>query len=328
MKTILAIDGGGVKGIIPLHALVRLESRTRQACGDLFDMIAGTSTGSVIAAGLSLGISARGLLAMYRNLAEQAFKRLPLWRIALNLGNHRYDNFFIEKTLDELGADRPLNSLPNDILITAKNTRSGQTDFLVRDNPANAQRWGTMSLKDAVLASIAAPTYFPAHGARVLGEDFVWVDGGVGVSGNPCYQAAVEALHYSGGEYPPGDTRLMSFGTGRSPHKIRPDRATALDWASWTLSELLDDAAEWQTYVTRQEYGDTGRMDFRRYQLDLAPDVMKLLDVEIPAGSEVTAIQLDSVWAVELLDRIGRGFAAAIDFDDPAGLILRTSATW
>lgn len=328
MKTILTVDGGGVKGMIPLHALVRLESYTGQPCQELFDMIAGTSTGSVIAAGLSLGISARGLLAMYRNLAEQAFQRLPLWQIVFNLGNHRYDNSFIENTLDEFGADRPLNSLPNDIIITAKNTRTGRTDFFVRDNPANARLWGTMSLKDAVLASIAAPTYFPAHSARVHGKDHTWVDGGVSVSGNPAYQAAVEALHYSGGAYAPGETRMLAFGTGRSPHAINPGRATALDWASWTLSELLDDASEWQTYVTRQEYGKTGRVDFRRYQLDLAPDVMDRLGVDVPPGTDVTMIRLDSVWAVELLDRIGRGFAAAIDFDDPDGLELRTTAGW
>lgn len=328
MKTILSIDGGGIKGIIPLHALVRLESHSGKACNDIFDMIAGTSTGSVIAAGLSLGISARGLLAMYRNLAEQAFQRLPIWQILLTLGNHRYRVDFIADTLDELGADRPLNSLPNDIMITAKNTRTGRTNFFVRDNPNNASRWGTMSLKDAVLASVAAPTYFPAHSARVLGQDYTWVDGGVSVSGNPCYQAAVEALHYSGGAYVPGETRMLAFGTGRSPHAIDPSRATALDWASWTLAELLDDAAEWQTYVTRQEYGETGRIDFRRYQLDLAPDVMEYLGVDVPPDSDVSSIRLDSVWAVDLLDQIGRKFAAEIDFNNPDGLVLRTRTGW
>lgn len=328
MKTILSIDGGGIKGIIPLHALVRLESHTGKPCSDIFDMIAGTSTGSVIAAGLTLGISARGLLAMYRNLAEQAFQRLPIWRILLNLGNHRYSNDFIASTLDELGADRPLNSLPNDIMITAKNTRTGRTNFFVRDNPGNSGRWGTMSLEDAVLASVAAPTYFPAHSGRVLGKDYTWVDGGVSVSGNPCYQAAVEALHYSNGKYVPGETRMLSFGTGRSPHAIDPFKATALDWASWTLSELLDDAAEWQTYVTQQEYGKTSRIDFRRYQLDLAQDVMERLGVAVPPGTDVSSIRLDSVWAVELLDQIGRQFAAEIDFNDPGGLVLPTGSGW
>lgn len=328
MKTILSIDGGGIRGIIPLAALVKLEARSGQPCRHFFDMVAGTSTGAVIAAGLAMGVSARGLLALYRNLAQEAFRHLPFWQIALNLGNHRYDNSFIEQTLDTIGADRPLNSLPVDVMITAKNTGTGRTDFFVRDHPSNARLWGTLSLKDAVLASIAAPTYFPAHSANVLGESHTWVDGGVSVSGNPCYQAAVEALHYSDGEFQPGNTRMYSFGTGRSPHPIEPKTASFVGWARWTLSELMDDASEWQSSVTQREYGQTGRMEFRRYQVDLAPDVMDVLGVDVPADRQVGEINLDSVWAIDLLTEVGQTFADRIDFDAQDGLHLKTSAGW
>ncbi|HLF36767.1 MAG TPA: patatin-like phospholipase family protein, partial [Anaerolineales bacterium] len=224
MKRILSIDGGGVRGIIPLACLIQLEAQEGKPCKEIFNMIAGTSTGAVIAAGLAIGISARGLLALYRNLAESAFQALPFWKIAANLGNHRYSNEFISRTLSEIGADRELNSLPVDILITGKNTATSRTDFFVRDNPGNASLWGRLSLRDSVLASIAAPTYFPAHSAELGGVQHTWVDGGVGVAGNPCYQAAVEAIHYSAGAYPPGDTRLLSFGTGSSPHPVNPKR--------------------------------------------------------------------------------------------------------
>ena len=74
MRTILSIDGGGVRGIIPLACLVRLESRLGRPCREIFDMAAGTSTGAVIAAGIALGVSARGLLALYRELATEAFQ--------------------------------------------------------------------------------------------------------------------------------------------------------------------------------------------------------------------------------------------------------------
>jgi len=328
MKTILSIDGGGIRGIIPLACLVRLEAQLGQPCRQFFDMVAGTSTGAVIAAGLALGISARGLLALYRNLAEEAFQRLPLWQIILNLGNHRYSNQFISQTLDVMGADRTLNSLPIDVLITAKNLNSSKTDFFVRDKDSNARRWGTVSLKDAVLASIAAPTYFPAHEAVVLGETYQWVDGGVSVSGNPSYHAAVEALHYTAGEFPPGNTRMYSFGTGRAPHLVDPRRANALDWARWTLAELMDDASDWQSEVTRREYQDTGKLEFRRYQLDLAADVMETLGVSLPPGRLPGQIDLDSVWAVESLMQIGRAYAELVDFDAPEGFHLRTEAGW
>lgn len=324
MKRILSIDGGGVRGIIPLACLVRLEAKEGKPSREIFDMVAGTSTGAIIAAGIGVGISARGLLALYRELATEAFQRLPWWKILLNGGNHRYSNDFIDRTLAQVGADLPLNSLPFDVMITGKNTQTGRTDFFVRDNPGNSQIWGTMSLKDAVLASIAAPTYFPAHTAQVMGKEYTWVDGGVGVAGNPCYQAAVEALYYTKGGYQPGDVQMLSFGTGRALHPIDPQRANAIAWAGWVLSELLEDSADWQTYVTRREYGLSDRLDFRRYQLDLAPDVMSYLGVEVPPGTDLAGLGMDAAWAMDLLESIGKAFAARIDFDDPNGLELDT----
>jgi len=327
MKTILSIDGGGVRGIIPLACLVRLESRLGKPCREIFDMAAGTSTGAVIAGGIALGISARGLLALYRELAEEAFHRLPWWQVVLNGGNHRYRIDFIARLLTEMGAHLPLNSLPLDVLITAKNTRNGRTDFFVRDQEGNARLWGDLPLRDAVLASIVAPTYFPPHVATYRGTEYVWVDGGVGVAGNPCYQAAVEALHYSGGRYVPGETRMLSFGTGRLPHTIDARRANIADWAGWVLAELLEDSADWQTYITRREYGQPGRLDFRRYQLDLSPKIMAELGVEVPEGVDVSKIGMDAAWAVDLLERIGRAFADRIDFDAPGGLDLGTPSS-
>jgi hypothetical protein len=211
-----------------------------------------------------------------------------------------------------------------DVLITAKNVRTSRTDFFVRDNPGNASRWGALPLRDAVLASIAAPTYFPAHEAALRGKRHVWVDGGVGVAGNPSYHAAVEAIHYSGGAYPPGDTRMLSFGTGSSPHPLQADKASLFDWLQWVISELLEDTSDWQTVVTRREYDRTGRIDLRRYDLDLAPDVVRLLGVQVPKDQDVTRIGLDAVWAVDLLTDIGRAFAARIDFANPDGFELRS----
>lgn len=325
MRTVLSIDGGGVRGIIPLSCLVQLEAHEGKTCREMFDMIAGTSTGAIIAAGVAIGISARGLLALYRNLAQQAFQQIPWWEAVANLGNHRYSNEFIVRTLTEVGADVPLNSLEVDVLITAKNLDSSHTDFFVKDGPGNAGVWGTMSLVDAVLASIAAPTYFPVHTALVNGREYTWVDGGVGVAGNPCYHAAVEALHFTAGKYPPGETRLLSFGTGRTPHAIDGKSANALQWGMWIIDELLEDTADWQTYVTRLEYGASGRIDFRRYQLDLAPSVMEKLGVTVPPGVDVSKIGMDTTWAVPLLEEIGHAFARRIDFDAPGGLDLPAS---
>lgn len=327
MKKILSVDGGGIRGIIPLACLVELERQEGKPSHEIFDMVAGTSTGSIIAAGIALGLSARGLLALYRDLARQAFERLPWWKVLANLGNHRYGNEFIARRLDEIGADKPLNAFSTDILITAKNTITSRTDFFVRDAPGNASQWGTLNLDDAVLASIAAPTYFPPHSAVVKGVRHTWVDGGVGVAGNPSYHAAVEAIHYTAGRYLPGEISMYSFGTGRRPHPINAEGANILQWAFWSLTEILEDAGDWQTFVTRREYDLSGKLDMRRYQLDLSTDVMQQLNITIPDGVDVSTIGMDAVWAVDLLESIGRSFAARIDFSDPDGLELDTQQT-
>jgi hypothetical protein len=325
MKTILSVDGGGIRGIIPLACLVQLEKKLGKPAPELFDMVAGTSTGAIIAAGIALGMSARGLLALYRDLARKAFQRIPWWQVLFNLGNHRYSNRFIAARLNEIGANRPLNELTMDVLITAKNIRTSRTDFFVRDGPGNASLWGSIPLKDAVLASIAAPSYFPAHRAQIGGIEHTWVDGGVGVAGNPVYHAAVEAIHYSTGRYTPGDTRLLSFGTGLRPHPIDAMKANILQWGLWALSESLEDANEWQTFVTRKEYAETGRIDVRRYQLDLAKDVLENLEISLPPKRELEDLDMDAVWAIELLESIGRAFADRIDFDHPDGFVLKSS---
>ncbi len=205
---------------------------------------------------------------------------------------------------------------------------TSRTDFFVRDGPGNASMWGTIKLRDAILASIAAPTYFPPHKAEVGGATHSWVDGGVGVAGNPSYHAAVEALHYSAGTYLPGETRLLSFGTGSRPHPIDPFKANLLQWGLWALSESLEDANEWQTFVTRKEYDQTGRIDFRRYQIDLAEDVMDYLEISVPKGRSLDDLDMDAVWAVDLLENIGRAFAHQIDFDQPGGFVLESSMKW
>lgn len=101
-----------------------------------------------------------------------------------------------------------------------------------------------------------------------------------------------------------------------------------IDWGLWVLDELLEDTGEWQTFVTEREYEQTDRIDFRHYQLDLEEDVMEVIGVEIPEDVEVSNINLDAVWAIELLSEIGKAFGDHIDFDDPDGLTLRTELGW
>ena len=101
----------------------------------------------------------------------------------------------------------------------------------MKDNPRNAQTTGTLRLVDCAVASAAAPTYFAPWTIQIGDRAVVLVDGGVGVTGNPVYQACVEAFYYD--DFTPDDTRVVSLGTGYFPsgdrHAERPVRLARVD---------------------------------------------------------------------------------------------------
>jgi hypothetical protein len=127
------------------------------------------------------------------------------------------------------------------------------------------------------------------------------VDGGVGVAGNPVYQACVEAFYFTG-SYTPEDTTVISLGTGRFQSYSNPGGLLAIiPWITWTLNELLDSANEQQTELVQRHFPE---MPFYR----LSPD-MKAIEPSLKKG-----IGQDDIKAIPLLKRIGEKFAATIDW--------------
>lgn len=212
-RRILSIDGGGIRGIIPLCALAALERTTGRPARETFSFVAGTSTGALIAAAVAAGIPARQVLDLYVTRARGLFATYP-WSLPQRvLLGYLYSTRTLHDLItDELGAARgwTLNDAPIDLLITAKRVADGMPWYFVRDNPRNARRTGRLALADCATASAAAPTYFQPwtvpedtatlpRGAEPVGT---LVDGSVGVAGNPAYQACVEAFDYAEGSSP------------------------------------------------------------------------------------------------------------------------------
>ena len=293
MRRILTIDGGGVRGIIPALLLGALERATGRPTRETFDMIAGTSTGAVLAAGLAAGISAERLVALYAERSPQVFRSVPLLSgLRRLITGTLYDTGTLHALVrEEIGADARdwrLNDAPIDLLITAKRLADGMPWYSVRDNPANSCRAGGFRLADAVTASAAAPTYFAPWSIVPIGE---LIDGGIGVAGNPVYQACVEAFNYTSA-YEPADTLVVSLGTGKLLRRERP--VWLLSWLGWLLSELLRSPAEQQTELVHRHYPDTPF-----YRLDLE------LEREVP---------LDAVGRIPELRRAGERLASAVDW--------------
>jgi hypothetical protein len=128
------------------------------------------------------------------------------------------------------------------------------------------------------------------------------VDGGVGVAGNPVYQACVEAFYYTG-EYAPEETTVVSLGTGRFAAAAIP--TWIWPWLNWVIGQLLSSPGEEQTEIVQRHFPQT-----RLYRLDLA------LEQDIP---------LDGVGSIDLLVEYGKRLADAVDW---AAILAGTETTF
>src|SRR5258708_5482205 len=216
----IAIDGGGIRGIIPARALSMLEQKVGRSSHDIFRLVAGTSTGSLIAAGIATGLGAEKIHQQYVTLGQDVF-RPSLQTFLWPLFNHRYPVKPLEEILSQAFGKRTLQDFweaqpQTDMVITIFDVVENRTRFL-KPWKTEYRNW---PLVKAVLASSAAPTYFPSVDGR-------FVDGGVGSYGNPAYLAAFEILYFLGREdqgaerWRPEETTLISLGTGRDPNQIK-----------------------------------------------------------------------------------------------------------
>ena len=267
-RRLLSIDGGGLCGLIPAEALIAIEKQLDQLTGDpqrlcnRFDLIGGTSTGAILAAGIAKGLSATELRDFYINFGPKIFKKVFLpeqfW--------HKYPSGPIEQHLREvLGADTTLDSnlLKTMILLTVKNATL-DSDWFFTTNPNNRFFATNRKLRlwEIVRSSSAAPTYFPPHTMAIPGpggqaQDYEFIDGGVSSYNNPSLQVFLEATvpEYGIG-WPMGVNNLLliSLGTGFCPVTIEEGKAAHYNlvcWAQYVLKELMNEANLEQNMLMR-----------------------------------------------------------------------------
>lgn len=237
MITILSIDGGGIRGLIPAVILAEIERRTGKPVCALFDYIAGTSTGGVIAAMLTIP-DARGrpkytaekVKSLYEELGRSVFHSSLLRKIftAGGLLRPRYSSKRLCRHLDDYLGSARLHSALTEILITAYETQSG-TPWFFKSRFAAVHRSNEDDplLSQVAFATSAAPTYFPPC---KIGERLCFIDGGI-FAGNPAMCAYAEARRRN-----PQETSFLvvSLGTGKQldRHPFRQIRNWgALRWA-------------------------------------------------------------------------------------------------
>ncbi|MGQ0801355.1 MAG: patatin-like phospholipase family protein [Pseudomarimonas sp.] len=372
-KRILALDGGGLRGIVTLGYLKRIESLLRERhgghpdfrLGHYFDLIAGTSTGAIIAAGLAIGLSVDELITHYVKLGRKVFKGSFFRRGKLR---ERYDKEELIEELKKVFGDRSLGdpSLCTGLLVISKRMDTGSL-WPLGNNPKGryfSAKAGSTTIANSdyplwqvVRASTAAPTYFVPEKIIIAREDGKdakqgeFVDGGVSPFNNPALQALMYAsLEGYRVNWPTGENQLLivSVGTGTGDPG-RPTSGVAALAGISALESLMDDCAtlvetlmQWlsngsDARVIDRELGNLGNdllagkptFGYRRYQLDLT---RKGVDVLKPGVSEKTLASLpamDKPANLDLLKELGE-LAAKKDVRDehfPAVFDLPKPAT-
>ncbi len=295
---ILSIDGGGIRGIIPGVALAALEDVAGRPIHQLFDLVAGTSTGGILALGLTCPdpdrpgrarYSARDLVALYEDHGAAIFHRgglraVPGLGLLSDMLEERYPAQPIETVLDDYFGEARLRDALVDVVVPAYEIER-RVPFFFKSRRAREDDAYDFPIRDVARATSAAPTYFEPHRITVGGDYYSLVDGGV-FANNPAMCAVAEALavHRAGGGGDPAmpasptspDLVVASFGTGEHTRRIPHDRAVGyglVQWAPRLLSVMMDGNSDTVRYQVAQALSP-GRHYRFQIRLDDASDDM------------------------------------------------------
>jgi uncharacterized protein len=275
-KKLLALDGGGIRGVLSLQILAKIEKlliaksgRADYRLADYFDYVAGTSTGGIIAAGIAVGMRVQEILDFYLNNGAAMFdKARLLQRLQFKFNSEP----LAEKLQQVFGGTTTLGAPEIETLLLLV-MRNATTDspWPISNNPYakyNDAAHPACNLKfplwQLVRASTAAPTYFPPEVIDCGGKPFVFVDGGVTMYNNPAFQMFLMAtvdrywVHALAGSrgWKTGvdDMLIVSIGTGTSPgenYRLRPEEMNLLFNATTIPSALMYAALNEQDFLCR-----------------------------------------------------------------------------
>jgi uncharacterized protein len=349
-KRILSLDGGGIRGILTLEYLDVIESMLKKRSGrndfllcDYFDLIGGTSTGSIIAAGLACGMTVDRLKQLYRELGKSVFVNKP-WNIGILAP--KFPSEPVQRALDErLGAETTLDSdrIRTGLMIMTKRLDTGSPWPLHNHPDARyAHQDGRLRLSHVVRASTAAPTYFAPQGIDIASRDGsvvrgAFVDGGVSPFNDPSLQLLMLAvLEGHGLRWQPGKDNLLliSLGTGAYKKTFTSEelmKMTAVEQGLRSLQSLMDDCArvnhgmlQWLTncvtpwridsaVLTMEHDSKVGPQlaTYARYDVLLEPDWLKTkFKIEQTADRLGKIAEMDNPGNMDELAEIGRIAAA------------------
>lgn len=199
---ILSLNGGGIKGAFSAAVLTAIEKEYNCNIADYFDLVAGTSTGGLIALGLGAGVKAEKILSLYKDKGSVIFPQgCVLWRKLKWFLFGKYGNQGLKSAVSEIvtggdGEKRLMDSCCR-LLISSFSADNGEMRYFTTPHADFCKTDGEVSMMDVALATSAAPTYFqPANVAQGCSVGR-YLDGGVGAN-MPALAAVLHAVHYLG----------------------------------------------------------------------------------------------------------------------------------
>lgn len=348
-RKLLALDGGGIRGLISIEVLARLEEQLRPdddaqfVLADAFDYVAGTSTGAILAACISLGMRVDEIRSFYLDSGPAMFSKAKLRELA----NSRFGASKLIDMLKDVMGDTTLGSDKlRTLLMMVMRNASTDSPWPISNNPRAHynDRKRTDEGKDCnldlplwqlVRASTAAPTYFPPELIQAGGgKPFVMVDGGVTTYNNPAFllflMATAEPYRLC---WPTGVDKLMlvSIGTGTSPRANADLRAremnllynatsipSALMFAALNEQDMLcrvfgecrhgaELDREVGTLIGAKGPADPKLFAYARYNAELTPEWLQ--DEGLGDIDHKSVQRLDSTSHMQQLTRVGRRVA-------------------
>jgi len=359
-KKLLALDGGGIRGLITIEVLSAIEDALRKGLrrgesfvlADYFDYVAGTSTGAIIAACIALGMSVATIRQFYQDNGKTMFDKASL----IKRFRYKYEDDRLAAMLQQVfGADTTLGSdkLRTLLMVVMRNATT-DSPWPVSNNPG--AKYNDLARDDSnlrlplwqlVRASTAAPVYFPPETVKLGKNTFLFVDGGVTPYNNPAFvlflMATLEAYRLN---WPAGEDKVLvvSIGTGTNPNAnldLAPSDMnllynagsipSALMFASLNEQDILcrvfgrcrvGDALDREIGTLREGKGpaEPRLFTYMRYNAELSRQGLDSLGLMDIEPHDVQ--QLDSVEHMEALQRVGGALAAkVVSIQDFAGFV-------
>ena len=354
-KRILSLDGGGIRGVFTLQVLDRIEQLFRRqrknpqlVLADEFDLIAGTSTGAIIAAMLSWGMSVADIEGHYVRESERMFIKSSWSKRWKTEYTAKFITEFFQRTFSEDGEGKVWSRLDTHklrtlVLLVMRNASTGSA-WPVTNNPR--AMWNDPALEDCnlkidlwrlVRASTAAPTYFAPEKISFGKKDFMFVDGGITPYNNPAYIAFLTATLPSfrlGWKTGVDRLQLVSVGTGRTRATMGHADADDVTWiaaAKYVAPALIDSVSLEQDLACRvlgrcvfgdpidseigALTGDDGLLPLAERKFTYMRYNHRFTDEEeasLRADGTADPFALDNVKLIPALMKLGREYAANV----------------